>query len=43
MKWELQQPKDKYYVPVITIKWLLILHLALIVLIGSMIAGAWSL
>lgn len=43
MKWELQQPKDKYYVPVITIKWLLILHLALIVLLSIMIIGAWEL
>lgn len=43
MKWELQQPKDKYYVPVITIKWLLILHLIMILLIGLMIYGAWNL
>lgn len=43
MKWELEQPRDKYYVPVLTIKWLVILHLALIFVIGIMIAGAWSL
>lgn len=42
MKWELEQPKDKYYVPVITIKWLLILHAILITVLTVMMWGAWS-
>ncbi|CAK7192848.1 hypothetical protein COMNV_01057 [Commensalibacter sp. Nvir] len=41
MKWELELPKDKFYTPVITIKWLIILHLGLIMLLGLMITGAW--
>lgn len=43
MKWELDIPKDKYYVPVINIKWLLILHGILIVVLSLMMWGAWSL
>lgn len=43
MKWELEQPRDQYYAPVITIKWLLILHIILITVIGLMIYGAWHL
>ncbi|CAI3941705.1 unnamed protein product [Commensalibacter communis] len=43
MKWELEQPKDKFYVPVITIKWLLILHGILIAVLALMTYGAWYL
>ncbi len=43
MKWELDIPKDKYYVPVLNIKWLFIIHMVLIIVVGIMIAGAWLL
>lgn len=43
MKWELEIPKDKYYVPVINIKWLLIMHGILLAVLSLMMFGAWHL
>lgn len=43
MKWEVEIPKDKYYVKVINIKWLLILHGILSTLLAAMMYGAWIL
>lgn len=43
MKWEVEIPKDKYYVKVINLKWLFILHAGLSVVLAIMIYGAWSL
>lgn len=43
MKWELDMPKDQYYVPHINIKWLLILHAILIAVLSLMMWGAWNL
>lgn len=43
MKWEVEIPKDKFYVKVINLKWLLILHAILIVMLSIMMYGAWHL
>lgn len=43
MKWEVEIPKDKYYVKVINLKWLLILHAILLTVLSLMMFGAWSL